>query len=132
MLSVELVRKHVRCDQSILADSKQWFPVYDDGQQRSFRTRVEEQHWVTRSVNERMNNLTREALELLASDPEMAERVSGVGRVFVISEKEKVFTGFRNGSAKSGGEETLVLDLQGLADEMDQLPMPHAKWCVVS
>ncbi len=82
---------------------------------------------MARSVNERMNNLTREALELLASDPAI---MTAMG-VFVLSDEGTVFTGFRNGSTASKGD-ALILDLRALMDECDRLPKSPAKWCVVS
>jgi hypothetical protein len=131
MLSIELVQKHIRAVAQN-PDSKHWFPVYAAADPlRSFRARVEEQHWTARSVNERMNNLTREVLELLASDPEMAERISAAEGVFVFSDEETIFAGFRNGGGGQG-QGALVLNLSALVDEMDRQPRSPAKWCVVS
>jgi hypothetical protein len=130
MLTADLVRKHIRYEQTVPADSKHWFPLYGDDPSRSFRVRVEEQHWITRSVNESWNTLTREALELLADATDAV--ADTVGGVYVFSDEESLFTGFRNGAAPPGSA-LLVLNLKSLQDELVRSTgTTKFSWCVIS
>ena len=87
---------------------------------------------MARSVNEQTNNLTREVLELLAA----SEEVTAVNGVYIYSDEETLFTGFRKNGVDGGGGDAvvLVLNLQTLQDEIDQLPRPFAArgWCAIS